>query len=61
MKTLTLTDAQHALIVSILQGDILETEQMIHDHDAGVSMVSKEELQEYLAQVYQILKLADEA
>jgi len=58
MKTLILNDEQHALLVSLLQGDILETEQMIDDHQENL-MVTKEELQEYLARSEELLKLVE--
>lgn len=60
MKTLTISDEQHALLVSLLQGDILETEQMIHDYQENL-MVTKEDLQEYLARSEQLLKLVEKA
>uniref|UniRef100_A0AAU6VZN5 Uncharacterized protein n=2 Tax=unclassified bacterial viruses TaxID=12333 RepID=A0AAU6VZN5_9VIRU len=59
MKTLILNDAQHALLVSLLQGDILETEQMIYDYQEENLMVTKAELQECLAQSEELLKLVE--
>lgn len=58
MKTLILNDAQHALLVSLLQGDILETLQMIDDHQDDL-MVTKADLQEYLAQSEELLKVVE--
>ena len=60
MKTLTISDEQHALLVSLLQGDILETEQMIHDYQENL-IVTKEDLQECLARSEQLLKLVEKA
>lgn len=60
MKTLILNDEQHALIVSVLQGEICEVSQMVSDYNGSLSnLVSKEEIQEYLAQLEQLLKLAE--
>ena len=60
MKTLILNDAQHALLVSLLQGDVLETEQMIEDFDPESQLfVTKEDLQECLARSEELLKLVE--
>lgn len=60
MKTLILNDEQHALIVSVLQGEICEVGQMVSDYNGSLSnLVSKEEIQEYLVQLEQLLKLAE--
>lgn len=59
MKTLTLTDAQHALLISLLQGDILETQQMIEDWQPDQMFVTKADLQECLANSEELLKLVE--
>lgn len=59
MKTLILTDAQHATLVSLLQGDILETEQMIEDWQPDQMFVTKEDLQVCLAHSEELLKLVE--
>ena len=60
MKTLIINDDQHALLVSLLQGDILETDQMISEYNGSLSnMVTIEELREYLARSEELLKLVE--
>ena len=61
MKTLSMNDAQHALLVTLLKNDILETEQMIKDYQEWSLVATKEDLQEWLARSEELLKLVEKA
>jgi hypothetical protein len=60
--TLILDDEKTALLVSLVQGEICEMEQQISDYNGSLSnMVTKEEMQEYLASLESLLKTIERA